>query len=348
MRKARAALQNAPLLCYPKPMAQKQKDFFDKLQTATESFLTRRNRARRIRKAKQKAKNPVLDWLEAFVWAAGMVLLANQYLIQAYVIPSGSMIDTLLIGDRIFVNKLVYGPELLPGVGKMPSPFRPQRNDIVIFQNPSHVSRGTGFDIAQRIIYMLTLSMVDIDRDEHGQPRAQFLIKRAVGVGGDRFVMDRGEMRIRFAGDDRWTDEREFAGRRGWGHSIERLMDAGQYPTLEKAGRAAAWHELGMPIPGHLQDAAMAVTGIRFPDYAAHEKARLETLRSALPHDRRYAMLHARHSLGWYVPEGRIFPLGDNRDNSRDARYFGPVRLSQVLGRGAVIYWPLRRIGPLR
>ena len=84
--------------------------FFDKLQNLTEAFLTRRNRIRRIKKEKQRAKNPVLDWIEAFLWAAGMVLLANQYLMQAYQIPSGSMIDTLLIGDHIFVNKLVYGP----------------------------------------------------------------------------------------------------------------------------------------------------------------------------------------------------------------------------------------------
>ncbi|MDR2136438.1 MAG: S26 family signal peptidase [Treponema sp.] len=43
------------------------------------------------------------------------------------------------------------------------------------------------------------------------------------------------------------------------------------------------------------------------------------------------------------MPEGRIFPLGDNRDNSRDGRSFGPVRISKVMGRGAIIYWPLWR-----
>jgi signal peptidase I len=329
-------------------MADKQQDFFDRFQRFAEAYLSRRKRIRRIKKEKQKAKHPVLDWVEAFLWAAGMVLLANQYLIQAYVIPSGSMISTLLIGDRIFVNKLIYGPEMLPGILKLPSPVKPKRNDIIIFENPSYISKGPVFDTAQRIIFMLTVSLVDIDRDETGQPQAHFLIKRAVGVSGDRFTMEKGEMKIRFAGDDRWIDERSYAEGRGWNHKISRLMEENQYAALETAGKAAAWQDLGLPVPEHLQAAAAQITGIRYPDFLAHEKARLETLRCAMPHDRRYAALHARHSLGWYVPEGRIFPMGDNRDNSRDGRYFGPVRLSKVLGKGSVIFWPFRRIGAIR
>jgi signal peptidase I len=329
-------------------MVQKQRDFFDNLQTLTESYLTRRNRIRRIKREKQKAKNPILDWIEAFIWAAGMVLLANQYLLQAYVIPSGSMINTLLIGDRIFVNKLIYGPELLPGLFKMPSPIKPARNDIIIFENPSYMSRGPAFDLAQRIIYMLTISLVDIDRDETGQPRAHFLIKRAVGMTGDHFIMEKGEMKIRFAGDDQWVDERDFLVNSGWKHDISRLMEEEQYAVLEIAGRAAAWQDLGLPLPEHLQSTVSSASNIRFPDYIAHEKARLQTLRNAMPHNQRYAALLAQRNLGWYVPDGSIFPLGDNRDNSRDGRYFGPVRLSKVLGKGAIIYWPLWRIGPIR
>jgi signal peptidase I len=329
-------------------MAQKQSDFFVSLQTLTEKFLTYRKRVRRVKKEKQKAKNQALDWIEAFVWAAGMVLLANQYLLQAYVIPSGSMINTLLIGDRIFVNKLVFGPELLPGLFKLPSPIKPARNDIIIFENPSYISRGPVFDVAQRIIFMLTISLVDIDRDEAGQPRAHFLIKRAVGMAGDRFTMEKGEMKIRFDGDDRWTDEREYSAARGWKHNISRLMEIEKYRALEAAGKAAAWLDLGLAVPERLQKTASAANSVRYPDFLAHEKARLETLRCAMPHDLRYATLLARHSLGWYVPEGRMLPLGDNRDNSRDGRYFGPVRLSKVLGKGSVIFWPFRRIGLIR
>jgi signal peptidase I len=173
-------------------MAPRTGVFLDRLVFFTERFLTRRRQRRRLKKERQKKKNVVLDWLEAFFWAAGWVLIINQYLVQAYQIPSGSMIDTLLIGDHIFVNKLVFGPELLPGFLKLPSPVRPKRNDIIIFENPSYLSRGVVFDVAQRVIYMLTLTLVDIDKDESGSPRVHFLIKRAAGMGGGSVCQRKG------------------------------------------------------------------------------------------------------------------------------------------------------------
>jgi signal peptidase I len=322
-------------------------DFFDRLQGLTEGYLTHRRRIRRIKKEKQQKKHPLVDWIEAFLWAAGMVLLINQYLFQAYQIPSGSMIDTLLIGDRVFVNKILYGPELLPGLGKLPSPVKPRRNDIIIFENPSYISRGPVFDIAQRIIYMLTLSFVDIDRDESGEPKAHFLIKRAVGMAGDRIVMDRGEFLIRFAGEDRWIPEREYAASRNWGYRISRLLDESDYPVLEAAGKLTAYLNLGLPPPKSLA-AAGQIRDVRFSDYLFQEQARLELLRAAYPEDGRYGAALARYTQGWYIPAGRIFPLGDNRDNSRDGRYFNPVRVSKVLGKGSAIYWPLPRLGFIR
>jgi signal peptidase I len=316
--------------------------FFDRIQSLTEAFLSRRRRVNRIKKEKQRAKNPVLDWAEALLWAAGWVLLINQYLLQAYRIPSGSMIDTLLIGDHIFVNKLVYGPELLPGFAKLPSPIKPKRNDIIVFENPSYLSKGTAFDVAQRIIYMLTFSLLDIDRDEKGDPRVHFLIKRAAGVAGDRFVIDRGEMKILFAGEDRWVWERDYITRRGWNHKLSRLISGDQYPAQEALGKLDAYRNIPGEAPSSISAGSAGFTGALQDNFAV-DRAWLETLRGAYPQDDRYRMLLARLNQGWYVPEGRVFPLGDNRDNSRDGRWFGPVRIAKIIGQGSLIYWPFWR-----
>ncbi|MDR1910035.1 MAG: S26 family signal peptidase [Spirochaetaceae bacterium] len=323
-------------------------DFFDRLCGITEAYLTRRRKKARIRKEKQRAKSQVVDWIEAILWAVCMVLLINQYLIQAFEIPSGSMMDTLMIGDRIFVNKLIYGPELLPGAGKLPSPYSPRRNEVIIFENPSYISRGAVFDIAQRIIFMATFSLVNIDRDENGEPSVHFLIKRAAGAEGDHFVSERGEMKIRFAGEEDWILERDYNAALGLDHRISRLVEDSSYPALEAAGRLGAYLDLALNPPESLSARTDSLYGLRYPDYFATEDARLEMLRSAFPQDTRYRARLARQRLGWYVPEGYVFPLGDNRDNSRDGRYFGPVKKSRVLGRGALIFWPLSRLGAIR
>jgi len=323
-------------------------DFFDRVQLITEKFLTHREKARRIKKEKRRGKSAVIDWIEAFLWAACMVLLLNQYLVQAYRIPSGSMIDTLNIGDHVFVNKIVYGPELLPGFFKLPSPVSPKRNDIIIFENPSYISRGTVFDVVQRIVYMLTLTLVDIDKDDSGDPRVHFLIKRAAAFSGDSLMFENGELKIRFKGEDRWVDERSYNAARGWNHNITRLINPGQYDSLAAEGKADGWKDRGFQITQQLAAAASQAGTMKYSDYLTYERAWLETLRKAAPHDSRYAARYAKNRIGLYIPESRIFPMGDYRDNSRDGRHFGAVKLSKVLGKGMVIYWPFLRINGIK
>lgn len=312
-------------------------DFFDRLQALTEAALTHRKRVKRLKREQQARKHIIVDWLEAFLWAACVVLIINQYLVQAYQIPSGSMIDTLLIHDRIFVSKLVYGPELLPGALKLPSPVHPKRNDVIIFESPSYISRGTAFDIAQRVIYMLSLSLIDIDKDEMGRPKAHFLIKRAAAMEGDRVLNNKGEMNLIFAGEDRAVAERDYNAQRGWTHRVRRLAQSEHYTVLRRAVVAGLWQQAGMTLPQSF-DVGSALP--RHIENDTLEEWRFAAERTVLPHDEHKRRRYYRKVMGWYVPPGRVLPLGDNRDSSVDGRWFGPVRAAKILGQGLFIYWP--------
>ena len=73
-------------------------------------------------------------------WAVTIILLlfGTTTLVQAFVIPSASMVGTLLIGDHVLVDKLVYAP---PGVLAKVLPYRePRRGDIIVFRYPLNIS----------------------------------------------------------------------------------------------------------------------------------------------------------------------------------------------------------------
>ncbi|MFP4383276.1 MAG: signal peptidase I [Spirochaetia bacterium] len=312
----------------------------------TENYLTRRKAKKIRKKEKKKKKNVILDWIEAFLWAAVVVLLINQYLFQAYQIPSRSMMNTLLIGDRIFVNKLIFGPELIPGSLKISGFREPRRGEVIIFENPTYISKGPAFDVVQRLIYMLTLSMVDIDRDEEGNPRPHFLIKRAVGVGGDRIRMNLGKLEIKPQGEKAWYPESSFTEYAGLNYPVRRLaetetIDFARYSGLRQGYRDADadTSSLNIPVPD---------SGSGPPESFVVSKGREEGMYQARPDINRYTRAFWISEMGWYIPEDRIFPLGDNRDNSRDARYFGPVAQKKVLGRAMFRYWPPGRIGEIK
>lgn len=319
--------------------------WFIGVQAVTENYLTWRQKRKFRKKEKQKKRNVVIEWLDAFLWAAVVVLLINQYLFQAYQIPTGSMENTLKIQDRIFVNKLIFGPELLPGLVKLPGFTEPTRAKIIIFESPTYLSKGTLFDIIQRVLYMLTLSIVDIDRDEEGKPRAHFLIKRAVATERDRIRIRQGEVDLRLPGTAEWVPERELQIKDAVEYTIRRNFNPAEYDIIRAAVRVSEWKERGLE-PEKAQNDILRASRTT-PKYDAFERYGIskQTLHEIVPHHTRYRSEYWRYELGWYIPDGWIFPMGDNRDNSNDARYFGPVRLKKVLGKAMFIYWPLSRIG---
>src|SRR5256886_8173710 len=77
-----------------------------------------------------------------------LALVIRTFVVQAFTIPSGSMMDTLLVGDYILVNKFLFGAELPFTDWRMPGLRDPHRGDIIVFKYPQDEKR----DFIKRII----------------------------------------------------------------------------------------------------------------------------------------------------------------------------------------------------
>ncbi|MDO9288857.1 MAG: signal peptidase I [Thermodesulfovibrionales bacterium] len=96
-----------------------------------------------------KSKKRLLwEYTEAIITALILALLIRAYVIQAFKIPSGSMIPTLVIGDHILVNKFLYGTKI-PFSETMVLEFtKPEKGNIIVFKYPEDPTR----DFIKRII----------------------------------------------------------------------------------------------------------------------------------------------------------------------------------------------------
>ena len=80
-----------------------------------------------------KVKSVVREWVESIVIALILAMFIRTFIIQAFMIPSGSMRTTLLEGDRILVNKLGYGAKIPFTKLRLPGYSHPRRGDVVVF-----------------------------------------------------------------------------------------------------------------------------------------------------------------------------------------------------------------------
>ena len=182
-----------------------------------------------------KKKSVFREYAEAIIVAAILALFIRTFIVQAFKIPSGSMKNTILVGDHILVNKFIYGTRI-PFTNIRILPVRkPERGDIIVFEYPEKES-------------------VDF-------------IKRLIGMPGD----------------------------------VVQVIDKVVYIN-------------GKPLT---------------EPYTIHKDSEI------LPR-----ALEPRDNFGPVkVPPHDYFMMGDNRDRSRDSRFWGFVNKNEILGKAMIIYW---------
>ncbi len=90
----------------------------------------------------QKKKSFYKEWIEPFLIAALVALFIRQFVVEAFKIPSGSMIPTLRIGDHLLVNKFVYGPRIPFTDTRLFTGAEPKRGDIIVFKYPENETKN--------------------------------------------------------------------------------------------------------------------------------------------------------------------------------------------------------------
>lgn len=189
---------------------------------------------------KPSTRRKIFDWIGVLLIAAAAALGARTFVVQAYYIPSESMVETLEVNDRVIVSKLTYRF----------ADF--SRGDVIVFDCPD--------------------DMVSCPVDD--------FIKRVIALPGET---------IRFRSGDVYID-------------------------------GVLLHE---PYVGTL------------PTWSSGVPTRLEGCAESVVTDR------------CTVRDGWVYVMGDNRPQSRDSRWFGPIPQSTVAGRAAFKVWPVTDLGPL-
>lgn len=98
-------------------------------------------------------KRKLWEYTKAIGIALILALLIRTFVVQAFKIPSGSMIPTLLVGDHLLVNKFLYGtpvdiPLTQTTIFRMPGIRKPSRGEIIVFKYPEDPNR----DFIKRVI----------------------------------------------------------------------------------------------------------------------------------------------------------------------------------------------------
>ena len=95
-----------------------------------------------------KAKHIVREYAESIIIAVLLALVIRTFIVQAFKIPSGSMEDTLAIGDHILVNKFIYGSKI-PFTGNRVIKLRdPRQGDVIVFEYPEDPTK----DFIKRVV----------------------------------------------------------------------------------------------------------------------------------------------------------------------------------------------------
>jgi signal peptidase I len=242
-----------------------------------------KNKKKKIEKKPGEIINPWREYPEMIIEVLVFVFFINTFLLQSQAIPTPSMINTMMIGDHLLVNKVLLAPKL----GEWDSFMFPQieikRGMIVTFKGPAEMEKD--------------------------------YVKRVIGLPGETIRIRNKKVYINGKPlDEPYTFYKE-------GYRIK----MGDHFPLQRP---------------RILDGKGTITYLPF--YMNDKSGHLhisKTWNLCKQYKENVIQDEAIKDRVFKIPEGHYFCMGDNRDNSYDSRFWGPLPREYMIGKPWRVYW---------
>ncbi len=263
-------------------------------------------------KSQSPTAKSAAEGVESVLIAVVLVfLIIRPFVVQAFYIPSGSMLPTLQLSDHILVNKFTYRFS------------EPKHGDIVVFKSPPLIP---GEQILNRAEWNKVAATVTAPVGNKGAVRLSLNTSHPEELAKVRQVciMENGNYDLRYV--DAWAENSKVV-------KLSGVEDANAAKDLVGAQIRVVEKDFIKRLVGVPGDVLQVVAG---KGLIRNGKLLKEPYLAEPP---AYDMPPTK------VPAGMLFMMGDNRNNSNDSHLWGFLSRDRVVGKALVRFWPLNRMG---
>jgi signal peptidase I len=282
--------------------------FFERLKT--------RKHAKKPKKQETFGES-VVSWIKTIIGAIIVVMFINGAVVASFVVPTGSMENTVMTGDFLFVNKFIYGPttpQIVPFLN-IPLPFYkfpgfkdPKQGDVIVFIYPG-------------------------DRDQLKSDDFVYYLKRCVATAGDTLEVRNKAL---------FVNGKEYPLPPNGKYDVNLPMYPGDQFRTFPAGRNFTRDNYGpLRIPKKGDVVNLNSHNIKEWDVFISREGHQLTVSS------NDILIDGKKTYTYTVERNYCFGMGDNRDNSLDSRYWGFVPWDNVVGTPIIVYWSWETAIPL-